>query len=483
MLKTKPVFGIMVYMKKIILPLIIFSFLLATAVSAQTADLPSPGTLPDSTFYFLKSWKESIQTFFTFGAENKAKQFLHLSEIRLAEYQKMIEKGKTEIAQKTLEKYEQQLNHALEKAKEAKEKGKDVEKLKETISEKILKHQEILENVLEKAPEQAKSGIEKAIETSQKGFEKAVEAVSGEKKEELQQKAEETPSAIEKKTEAGTVCIQVITPATGPDGKCKEFGTPCEVPTGWRKVDRCPQPTVAPLPVPVSTPTPAQAPIPIPVPAKTSAPAASLVACCNDSGRCKLVDTKETCLEMSFKPMSISSCSPNPCPQPTPVYNECKQGPMKDYKCPGGTLVKWQCDCTAQADGEESRLCSVKPAESCPAGAAPLTITGIDVRHLLWMTKEWTIVDHIFWTTNIPAYSYIEYGPTISYGFTAGFTASPSAPTTEHGSAPTTEHGTNGLYLSNLQLQRNTTYHFRIIAEDAQDNKIISDDYTFTTGL
>src|SRR3990167_6075969 len=76
-------------------------------------------------------------------AEIKSKQFFHLAEVRLAEYQKMIEKDKTEIARNTLEKYEQQLNHALEKTEEAKEKGKDVEKLKEVISEKIIKHLEV----------------------------------------------------------------------------------------------------------------------------------------------------------------------------------------------------------------------------------------------------------------------------------------------------------------------------------------------------
>ncbi len=473
-------------MRKIIFSLIILSFLIAGCkamaeepdlLAVSGVELPDPGILPDSNFYFLKTWKESIQIFFTFGAENKVKQFLHLAEVRLAEYQKMIEKGKTEIAQKTLDKYEKQLNHALAKAEEAKEKGKDVEKLKEAISEKIIKHQEVLIEVLNKVPEEAKKGIENAIEMSQKGFENAIQAVSGEKKEELERKAEEVKSRIEEKIEAGPaasketpeVCIQVITPAIGPDGKCKEFPTPCEVPTGWRKVDKCP----AVKPVPVSTPAPTQVPIPIPAPAKTSTPVASLVACCSASGGCKLVDTKETCLGMSGKPMSISSCSPNPCPQPTPVYNECKQGPMKDYKCPSGTLVKWQCECTAEADGEETRLCSVKPVSSCIGlgSATSLTITEITVRHLLWMTKEWTIVDHIFWTTNVPANSYIEYGLTTSYGFTAGYTASPAS--------PTTQHGTDGL----ADLQRNTTYHFRIIAEDAQGHKIVSDDYTFTTGL
>ncbi|MEK7503634.1 MAG: DUF5667 domain-containing protein [Patescibacteria group bacterium] len=157
-------------MKKILFSLVIFSFLIfGLSALAQNDNLPDPGITPDSPFYFLKIWKETIQTFFTFGMENKAKQFLHLADVRLAEYQKMIDKGKTEIAQKTLEKYEKQLNHALEKAEEAKEKGKDVAKLKEAISEKILKHQEVLENVLEKVPEAAKEGIEKALAAARKG--------------------------------------------------------------------------------------------------------------------------------------------------------------------------------------------------------------------------------------------------------------------------------------------------------------------------
>lgn len=188
-------------MNKIIILIVIFSFAFGVAVFAQTSDSPSAGILPDSPFYFLKNWKEQIQTFFTFGAENKAKQFLHLADVRLAEYKKMIEKGKTEIAQKTLEKYEKQLNRALEIADETKGKGKDVETLKEAIGEKILKHQKVLEGVLEKVPEQAKEGIEKAIEASQRGFEKAIEAVTGKKKEELKKEAEKFKAEKSKKPE------------------------------------------------------------------------------------------------------------------------------------------------------------------------------------------------------------------------------------------------------------------------------------------
>ena len=37
------------------------------------------------------------------------------------------------------------------------------------------------------------------------------------------------------------VCIQVITPAISLEGVCKKFPTPCDVPAGWKKVERCPE--------------------------------------------------------------------------------------------------------------------------------------------------------------------------------------------------------------------------------------------------
>lgn len=37
----------------------------------------------------------------------------------------------------------------------------------------------------------------------------------------------------------GRECIQVIAPAIGPDGTCKEFPTPCDVPAGWKQVSGC----------------------------------------------------------------------------------------------------------------------------------------------------------------------------------------------------------------------------------------------------
>ncbi|MEK9154631.1 MAG: DUF5667 domain-containing protein [Patescibacteria group bacterium] len=130
---------------------------------------------PDNPFYFFKSWKESAETFFSFGAENKAKQYLHLAEIRLAEYSKLMDKGKIESAERTLQKYQDQLNRALQKIEELKQKGEDIKDLSQQIEETTSRHIEALQQNLEKIPETGKKSLENAIENSQKAIEKIFE--------------------------------------------------------------------------------------------------------------------------------------------------------------------------------------------------------------------------------------------------------------------------------------------------------------------
>ncbi|MBI2597405.1 hypothetical protein HYW41_04570 [Candidatus Daviesbacteria bacterium] len=48
------------------------------------------------------------------------------------------------------------------------------------------------------------------------------------------------PTPIPSPSSVDQICAQVITPAKNPKtGECKEFGTPCDVPEGWKKVDSC----------------------------------------------------------------------------------------------------------------------------------------------------------------------------------------------------------------------------------------------------
>jgi len=574
-------------MKKIICFLILLTLLSgAIDILAQDSDLPSPGILPDSSFYFLKSWKESIQIFFTFATENKAKQYLHLAEVRLAEYQKMVEKGKTKIAEKTLEKYGQQLNRALEKTEEAKEKGKNVQKLKEEISNKLLKHQEVLERVLEKAPEEAQKGIENAIEMSQKGFEDAIQAVTGEKKEELEKRAEEIRAKIEEKiseskpAEPG-ICIQVITPAISPENVCKEFPTPCDVPEGWKIVDKCP----------LVSPTPSPTLIQVPFSdckgelRKYKCPDGTLVnSCCCDvvegeTKGCSCLTSPETQCPQQTPPVTRGTecptqgetkyyqcsdgaqipwciCGPEgsfagaknkwqcqyypigfTCPKqtaspiPTPTVGpdryptgKCTPGEVINYKCADGTSFKW-CTCddlgwdcpmykyanrlcpatkettletgqqapatcaagealnTKCPDGRIFRSCMCEELGNtrttawecglepiCPQPGPPtvasVSISGAVTSDLpveLQTTPFGTV--RIVWMASEPVTSRLEYGPTTSYGFTAG---------------PDYFGSTyQGVDISNLQ--SNITYHFRIKIRDKDitPNTVVTEDYTF----
>jgi cellobiose-specific phosphotransferase system component IIA len=169
-------------MKKIVL-IIILSFLLLSfgiQVFAQDIELPSPGLLPDSPFYFLETIAEAIGTFFTFGDLKKAERYAALAAERLAEAQAVVDKGKPEFAEKALVRYENQLNNSIARAKKAQDKGQNAEKVMEVIArvgQATSKHLEILAEVYEKVPDQAKPAIENAIKASVKGHEKAVEAL------------------------------------------------------------------------------------------------------------------------------------------------------------------------------------------------------------------------------------------------------------------------------------------------------------------
>ncbi len=169
-------------MKRIVLITILSLLLISSGVQvlAQEADLPSPGLLPDSPFYFLETIAEAIGTFFTFGDLKKAERYAALAAERLAEVQAVVEKGKPEFAEKTLERYEMQLNNSIARAERAQAKGQNTEKVMEVIArvgQATSKHLEVLAEVYEKVPEQAKPAIENAMKASIKGHEKAVEVL------------------------------------------------------------------------------------------------------------------------------------------------------------------------------------------------------------------------------------------------------------------------------------------------------------------
>ena len=150
-------------------------FSLGPAVLAQETELPDPGLTPDSPFYFLETIIEEIGTFFTFGDLKKAERHAVLAAERLAEAQAVVNKGKPELAEKTLERYRMQLQNSIARAEKAQAKGKNTEKVMARVGKATSIHLEVLAEVYEKVPEEAKPAIENAMKASLKGHKKAVE--------------------------------------------------------------------------------------------------------------------------------------------------------------------------------------------------------------------------------------------------------------------------------------------------------------------
>jgi len=163
----------------LITPLLLTTFL-GGIVLAQETELPDPGLTPDSPFYFLETIVEAVGTFFTFGDLKKAERYTVLATERLAEAQAVVEKGKPELVEKTMERYENQLNKSIARAEKAMAKDKSAEKATEFVA-KIGKttytHLDVLAEVYEKVPEEAKPAIENAMKASVKRHEKVVKAL------------------------------------------------------------------------------------------------------------------------------------------------------------------------------------------------------------------------------------------------------------------------------------------------------------------
>lgn len=178
-------------MKKIFLVPLFILFLAIGTAYAQTNDVSEAGVLPDSPFYFLETLSERMGTLFTFGKIKKAERHLKLASERLAESKILADSGDLDKAKKTVEKYQERIDEALEKAEEAKTEGNDTDEVLEKIAEITARHQAVLASVYEKAPAQAKEAILRVMEKSAQGHDIALSAISKEKQKEVRDRIKE----------------------------------------------------------------------------------------------------------------------------------------------------------------------------------------------------------------------------------------------------------------------------------------------------
>jgi hypothetical protein len=270
-------------------------------IQPEDLGVSDPNILPDSPFYFLKEWGRNIQSFLTFDPVKKAQLKEKFTNEKLIEVKKMVEQKKTwKRVGKAIKNYQVELEEAKQVAEKIRERAEENEQVGKFLDKFILHqalHQQILQKLETQVPEETFQKIQQAREQHMEKFGEVMNKLE-ENKEQLQERLEKNlkeqnavgilkeleekvpeeaknairrakeniikmekmewiqlqeqeqeqtevkPAPIPGKTiqqqKGAQACIQVVTYAKSPEGLCKEFPTPCDVPENWEKVEECP---------------------------------------------------------------------------------------------------------------------------------------------------------------------------------------------------------------------------------------------------
>ncbi|UCG66772.1 MAG: hypothetical protein JSW12_07120 [Deltaproteobacteria bacterium] len=160
-------------MKKNQIAKLVGFFMVSVAVclflSANVFAQEEPEILPDDPLYQAKRQMETAQL--NAGSDPLEKATLHTkyAKERLAEVKAMISKGKPEFVGGLVKDNEKAIGGATDEINRAQAQGRDVSEALEAVERSTKKHTEVLTDLLDKVPEQAKPAIRHAIEVSKRG--------------------------------------------------------------------------------------------------------------------------------------------------------------------------------------------------------------------------------------------------------------------------------------------------------------------------
>lgn len=140
--------------------------------------LAYPGkVLPDSPFWPLKALRDRIWLWLTTNSSRKAELNLLFADKRISMSKILFERGKPEIGYSTLTKAEKYLEEAGFSEMENRKKGVDTSEFLERLAKASLKHAEVIDEILEIAPEDARPNIITTKEYPKKVYEDARNAL------------------------------------------------------------------------------------------------------------------------------------------------------------------------------------------------------------------------------------------------------------------------------------------------------------------
>lgn len=122
-------------------------------------ELPYPGLLPDNPLYILRIIRDKTVSFLVSVPLKKAEFNLLQADKRLNAGVYLFNKNKILLALSTISKAENYFEKALDKIKEARKQGVDIENIRNKLINSSKKHQEVINSLKEKSPENFKANF------------------------------------------------------------------------------------------------------------------------------------------------------------------------------------------------------------------------------------------------------------------------------------------------------------------------------------
>lgn len=161
-------------------------------VQASDLDIEEPTLLPDSRFYFLKTWAREIQSTFTFNPVKKAELRLKFANEKAVEMEMVAQKTQNpEVIKKAVENYRQEIAKVEKVTEKIKEEATSSEPVAKFL-DKFIQQQTLQQRVLEKLQGQVPAEVYEKIEQArQEHLEKFGEVMNRlENKENIQERLE-----------------------------------------------------------------------------------------------------------------------------------------------------------------------------------------------------------------------------------------------------------------------------------------------------
>jgi len=125
--------------------------------------LPYPGILPDNVLYKFKALRDRVSLILTLKPEKKAEKELLYANKRIGAAKFLMEGGKVGLAVSTATKAEKYLESVFTRLDKLSRGGKDVKSQLLELSKAIVKHQEILDEIVGKSADIDRSVAEETL--------------------------------------------------------------------------------------------------------------------------------------------------------------------------------------------------------------------------------------------------------------------------------------------------------------------------------